>query len=315
MNEVANSIVERENSEEYLRMNAAQRWLYSEAKSVYVLKTILTLPVPLIGAMIAMLFPAYKVWPAFYGFIAAIVDLVFFDSFVSSKKKEAARVQELFDSGVLDIQWNDFKAGEMPDRGKIKELSEKYRNANSNFDDFVNWYGPPIHRLPLFQAKNACQLVNLYWEIELRRRYTVIPTAAAVILGLAVLVSGFMMKMTLETFLMSLLLPVFPALKWLIGEIRAQKSSLDLLEKLKKHADKLWANALLPDANEAAITVETRNLQNEMFVYRYTNHPIFDFIYNRLKKTIGEIAEVSLKYRVEQALEQNRKNAESQGEN
>src|SRR5262245_7478698 len=115
MANAANSIPEKQNSVESLKRLRAQRHLYRRAKNIMVAEALLTVAVPLIGALAVNVYPAMKAPLAFYSLVIAILAALALDPWQRRTKRLAARVQESFDCDVLELPWDGFRVGDIPD--------------------------------------------------------------------------------------------------------------------------------------------------------------------------------------------------------
>jgi hypothetical protein len=89
----------------------------------------------------------------------------------------------------------------------------------------------------------------------------------------------------------------------MIREVKTHKSSIELLEYLMKTVRRLFDQAVSGQISEARATDESRRLQDEIYVHRMTNQPIFDWVYNLLRKTISENTGKTMDDIVNEALE------------
>src|SRR5215472_15339585 len=103
-----NTISTDQNTPRQLERLAAQRYLYSRAKDVLKLQTGLDLLTPIVIAVLVTFFPAFDVYGAAIAVAVAVLD-VSLDQYQSSRKKQAADIQEMFDCDVLGLEYQEIK--------------------------------------------------------------------------------------------------------------------------------------------------------------------------------------------------------------
>jgi hypothetical protein len=265
-----------DNFQRYLR---ASSYLYSKAKVMSGLQVLLTVLVPVVLSVMSVLFfrdsqqgAGLKGWAAFYGIAVILLDTLLLDRTQKSIKKEAAQIQECFDCELLEIPWNEFKVGDRPSPEKIDQSAGALRRELTEREK--NWYPAAAGKLPLYLCRVVCQRTNVWWDGELRRRYAFYLSLLAVSIVVLAVVVGIAKDMSLGTFVLTIMAPIFPAQIWLIRERNRQKDSIAVLDRLMKHTAKLWASVLDSQSNQNEASIKSRELQDELFVHRYSNAPI-----------------------------------------
>ena len=133
-------------------------------------------------------------------------------------------------------------------------------------------------------ARLICQRSNIYWDSELRRSYVDWITGLGLLISISTVIVGIALKMNLEIFVLSLLAPISPTLLWCIREANKQRESATTLDRLIKYSQQLWVDSLSDKVSTDEITERSRRLQDELFVHRYSNQPIFNWINNMLQQ-------------------------------
>ena len=64
----------------------------------------------------------------------AILDPALFNLWQQSLKQQAAKIQELFDCDVLQLEWRELKVGRRPD---AEQSWIRHKFKNSNLDLFI----------------------------------------------------------------------------------------------------------------------------------------------------------------------------------
>lgn len=277
-----------QNTERQLHRLAAQRQLYATAKRIFGWQLFLSGLITVTFAFIVVLDPSFKVLAVSWGILITLADIFWLTPWQKKLKDSAAKIQEMFDCDVLELPWNDLKAGKRPNHELIKEQSEKYAKKPLKNAPLENWYvHPEIDDLPIHIARIACQRTNCWWDAEQRRSYAsyvvlIVTLIFIVVFGLS-LKDGFSM----ENFVLKVLTPLSPIFLLGIRQYREQIDSASRLDKLKDYSESLWKDAL-SKKSKTEITTRSRNLQDELLEHRRKSPPVFDFIFKRLRKSYNE---------------------------
>lgn len=271
-----------QNSEKQLQRLAAQRQLYATAKKVFGWQVIIGGPVAVAGAVLVLMRPEFKVYVASWGLLVALCDLFWLTPWQKSLRGAAARIQEAFDCDVLELKWNDLKAGNHPDPELVKAQSTKYERWAETMPTLKNWYSARVDELPLHVGRIVCQRTNCWWDSTQRRHYAswlvgIVALISVIVCGLAL--SG---GASLEAFLLKGILPLAPALLLTLRQFTEQQEAADRLDKLKDHCGTIW-KAALSRKSKSVLTEMARNLQDEILENRRKAPPVLDLIFKHLR--------------------------------
>lgn len=275
-------IATAQNSEKQLRRLAAQRQLYAKAKQIFIWQAVVGGPVAIAGAAFVLLCPELKVYVASWGLLVALCDLVWLAPWQKSLRGAAARIQEAFDCDVLDLKWNDLKAGKHPDPELEKAESMKYERWASKMPPLQNWYSTGVDELPIHIGRIICQRSNCWWDSTQRRHYAAWLVAIVALVFFVVCSFALVGGASLEALLLMGILPLAPALLLAVRQFSEQREAADRLDKLKDHCDTIWKEAL-SGKSSSALAEMSRNLQDEIFENRRKAPPVLDFIFKRLR--------------------------------
>ena len=280
---MSNTIPTTQNSELQLRRLAAQRHVYATAKKLFAWHAILGVGVAVVGAMWVLFDQSAKSYVAAWGITVSLFDVIVLTKWQKRLRNNAARIQEAFDCDVLELPWNALKAGRPTDPEFIKEQSDKYKKREHDMPTLKDWYSPAVGELPLHVARLVCQRSNCWWDSKQRRRYAL--WIAILATSLFLLVLGLSMKggITIESFVLRVVAPLSPALLLGIRQSVEHIEAASRLDKLKEHSENLW-NQALAGKPEASVTVESRNLQDEILENRRKSPLVFDWIFKRLRR-------------------------------
>lgn len=300
--EIPNQIAEKQNTAKFLEYLAASSYYYLTVKRLAGFQFFLTVVIPILLSIFATLYPEkLKAGAAFYGLTISLLDTILVDKLQKEWKKEAAKIQECFDCQLFSLKWNDFRVGDKVSQEKIHDAAKRFLMKNSN-SKLINWYSPSVQELPLPLARIVCQRSNIYWDSELRSKYT---WSLKIITGIIVItsfVTALIFDMSMTNYIITILAPIFPTLLWLTREIKKQQESVTTLDRLMKYVNKLWQDVLTNKLADEHLEVKSRELQDELYTHRYSNQPIFNWIYNRFRSPQEEQMNVGAKELVEQII-------------
>ena len=288
-------IVEKQNEEPSLRCLAAMRQIYSDAKILFAIQIVLTNIVVVLLSFVNVFHDIQWILSS-YCVVVAVSDAVFIDEYISSKKEKAAIIQEMFDTSVLDIEWNDFI--EKIDQEIIFRYSEKYKKTASSFDSLKNWYSTGIKNIVDDKVKLICQYSNCRYDLSLRNFTKIYYSVHVAISSLLVAVFALSKDVTFKNIFILILLPLLPIIVFYIQRIKENNRSIKDLNKLKKVSSEAWDKVI--SGKDINIPKTTRQLQNKIFKNRKDNPLIFDWFYKLHRKSL----ENEMNYSVEQLVAQ-----------
>ena len=288
-----------QNAKDQLDLLAAQRQIYSSAKTLLSLQFTLGVPVS-IGLAIWVFFdPAAKWWATVVGGAVIAVTELCLEPLQKRRTKLAAKIQELFDCRVLQLNWNDMKVGSKPDIEDIATAANKYR-PDPRYP-VTDWYSSHCDRLPIHLSRLVCQQSNLRWDMHLRERYRTAIVIAVVILVAGQIVGAAYNDLSVRHFFLYVFGPLAPAFWWCVKESRKQASAIEALDRLKCNEERLWQKAVKSELAPDELTRQARDIQNDIFDRRAGNPLVFDWIYQLLKRRQEQEMQVRAEQRVKEA--------------
>lgn len=117
-----------------------------------------------------------------------------------SARREARRgavVQEMFDTELFALPWNQTLAGDPWRPDQVSALAARFVSTRGREDALRNWY-VKTDRLPHSYAVLLCQYQNLGWDVELRRRWSTILGACVVAWVVLGLIVGYALDLTVS---------------------------------------------------------------------------------------------------------------------
>src|SRR5260370_38191979 len=221
-----------QNTEKELERLAAQRYLYSRAKRVSAIQVALDLITPIVIATIIVISPSFDVYGAFISVAVAVLEVTL-ETYQSSRKKQAADIQEIFDCDVLKLESHELKKRRRPLTETIFEAAKSYERKDPNFSALKNWYPPIVEKIPMHLARLVCQRLNCWWHSQLRRRYIQAVGAVLLILFFFVLLFTLINCLTLANFFLPVFFPLLHPFIWGIRDYLHQNEAADDKDELR----------------------------------------------------------------------------------
>lgn len=276
------SINQRQNQSENIKLLAAQRNIYSRSKTLIGIQIFLSIPIALCAVVAVAIWPGIKGHVAIWGILVIVSDLYIFTPWIKNLRDSAARIQEVFDTNVLCIGWNDISVGKRPDPETVHNEADKYGMNGAKCTTLENWYPEAIDTVPEVIGKIICQRANLWWDASMRRNYSLV--IRIILVGVALLVIGYGLYAEAEMFYFLAYIVAPLAAMYVFGyrQMTEHLEAADRLDNLRELSEKIWGKAL-DGENEAEINNLCRKLQDLIFIHRKNNPPIFDFLFILLR--------------------------------
>lgn len=281
---------------------AAQQYFYLIAERIQTIHLFCSVPVVLIGSLVVAFFPKFNVYTAFWGLSITFLDIIFFNRYYKLFKKQAAKIQELFDCDVLELEWSTLKAGRRPDEETILEAASKFNINKPNYTYIKDWYPPEVGQLPIYQARIICQRTNCWWDAKLRRNYANWVIVLLIILVITLVVLSLISGSSLESFLLGTLVPLTPAFILGTRQYSEHIESASSWQNLKEYSEQLWEQAVGGQKTSQELTQSSRRLQDEIYEHRCKSPLIFNWLYHRLRPAYVQQTDRGVKTMIEEAL-------------
>lgn len=275
-----NAIPDRQNRENHLQYMRAARRFYSDGKQLLALQMFLTIGAPMAGLIIGLVTPdpTIKAMVALVSLSIAIVDASVLDRWIKGTVARGAKAQEQFDCGVLEIPWDQFVAGDALAPEDVHEAVARF-SKSQNDDAIRDWYPVVVGELPIHLGRIVCQRTNLWYDSTLRRMYGRTVLGIAVVVALALFATALIGGFTVAEFVIGALAPASPMLIWSVREFHRQRDTVSGQDRVRKHADALWARVKAGDCGELDCDTQSRQFQDAIYNRRVTGPLIFDWVY------------------------------------
>lgn len=296
-------IFKKQNETSSIRCLAAMRQFYSNAKTLFAFQVVLTTLVVILLTLINM-FHNIEGFLATYCVLIAVADSIFFDDFIKKQKEKGAAIQEIFDTNVLKIEWNDLI--EEVDHEVIFRYSEEYKKKEPLFDSLINWYSAGIREILDDEAKIICQYSNCRYDLSLRKDFSKYILILLIVSSLSVISFALVNNLTLKKVVINIFLPLLPIIVFSIQRIKENNKSIKTLKKMKELSTKAWSKVV--NGNHIDLTKITRQVQDCIYQNRKDSPLIFDWFYKYSRNSLENEMNYSVEQLVAQYQESNKKN-------
>lgn len=294
------TISKRQNTQDNLNLLAAQRHLYSVAKSLSNWSFFLAVVSAIAFPLMKSIFPEMAQYIGLAGGLLFLITSIWIKGRSGKKAEIAAKIQEKFDVDVLDLaetQHEILGAGPKPE--DIKNANKAFSGNRKNLE---NWYSDTKNAPKEFSALIS-QRSNLVWDWRQRKFYSEFLTI--VIFGVLIIsvVIGIWKELLLLDYLSFIFSPIL-SLLWLGSNNILKHKKVYEIQSLKE--DEI--NGVLKRhiyQKEPISSDYLRSVQNTIFKNRKESALVPDFIYS-LKK---EQREDEMKLIVENYIKDLQKNA------
>jgi hypothetical protein len=295
-----NEIPAKQNEQKQLERLAAQRELYGSAKRRQVFQIVINVVIAIPLSTASIWFPMLAPISAFYGILISIVDSIFLESAIQKLKSKAAKVQELFDCDVLELNCSPLKTIDDVSVEEVLVHYDAHKKIPSNIERIRDWYPKNIGYLPLEIARLICQRTNCWWDSNLRRRLTFWTKLVAMVVAIAIFILAFVNNVSFVT-LVLILSGLLPFFQHCIRYHSEQVETAERLNTLINYINVQWDKALKHQISNEHLTESSRRIQDEIFENRSHSPLIFDFVYKALRRKDEEIMNRSADVLIEEA--------------
>ncbi|MFC4634429.1 S-4TM family putative pore-forming effector [Dokdonia ponticola] len=274
-----NKISIKQNEQKQLERLAAQREIYSFAKKLHLVQIILTVFLPIAFFIISSIYTSFIAYSALFGILAFVVDGVFITPLIKNQKNKAAKIQELFDCEVLELDKSPLKVATDVSVEEILLNYNAHKKIAANIENIRDWYPTNITDLPISIARIICQRANCWWDSTLRIRYSNFLKYFAIVVLLSIFIVSFFNKseVTELTLFLSGLIPFF---QFCNKESFEHHDAAERLNELVQYSESIWQEAINTPEDYHRNKLNSRRLQDEIFEHRSKSPLILDKFYN-----------------------------------
>lgn len=277
MSSLQNDIPTQQASDVNRGLLRARHRNYRAAKVTQGLLVLVSIILPVIGVWVGPQIPEIRPYLALASLILLLLETALFDRIQKDRLKRGAKLQEQFDTDVFGLPWNRFVTGAQVEHEDVRRLSAKPLSEKREAH-FQAWYEVCVGRLPLHLARLIGQRTNINYDARLRRRYGGWLLTLTLLFGVTLLYIGLYKGLQFPDLIMTLVVPFMPMLTWALRERMQHANAANSLTNLNGEWDKIW-NKALSGEDEAALTTESRALQDSIYQHRERSPLVFDWVY------------------------------------
>jgi hypothetical protein len=266
------NILSRQNESENIELLAAMRQLYSEEKKLLLVQCWTAIGSSVIAFAAVTFFPKYVVLANSFAVACCFFDCLFLQHAMGSKKRQAAQIQELFDSTVLQMAQDD---DELPKPEVIIAAAD--RHPLSGRETLQSWYLGKLDEVPFSVARIVCQMTNVTYDNAVRKRYVSFLWCALGVMIFAPILYSVLFSISMDKILSDIYLPVSPSIAFSGLQLKEHRLAINRLEGLREQVQHTWASC--KREKDDALDVLARKLQNKIFSHRAESATLFDKVY------------------------------------
>lgn len=274
------TVVDRQNSPRGLKLLRARSEIYRQATFLQKVQLFLTVIVPVAGAIIGFIWPDARGYVATLSLAITVLDAAVLDRAQRNQLKLAAKISEIFDTEVLQMPWSTHAVGAPPSPEQIVQAADAWSKGDDNLRD---WYPTAVAVAPIHLARALCQRTNLWYDSEMRRRYSGILLTAALTLCGVLIVVGLALKVSLIDFSATVLAPTAPILVWTLRDFYRQRDTADAQALARSEVEQLWNLVISGNCGTDDCDRRSREIQNTIYARRVSSPLVFPGLYNRLR--------------------------------
>lgn len=284
-----NGILIRQNEQNNIEFLAAQRQLYSDAKTLSMYQFALCVILPLLIPFLKGVCPSNSAQLAVVSLLPTAILLFngfFLEKTIKVKKEKAAKVQELFDTSVFELPWNNKKCGQRIDAlNKVKYYSDKYYHKNKSVENLKNWYPNAYASVSIEVGRLLCQRINLSWDNEIRRKFQHLLIFILCSCISAVLLVAIFEDKSFANTLVNIFIPIIPIIVYVVKRHHENRDTINRLDILKQKVDELWENLLSGQMGLEILITESRKFQDEIYNHRANAFMVWNWFYNLFRNS------------------------------
>lgn len=275
----SNEIVERQNSEQGLTLLKARQQCFTLATKLQILQVSVTVVLPIVATIIAIFNSSAQPFVAAIAFFILLFDATVLYRLNNKFLKNAAKYAEEFDCYVLQLPWNDFVCGAKQAPEKTSRVAAAFGENPKSLADINDWYPATVDDAPIQYARLACQRSNLWYEAELRKRYSNALVIIPAIIFALFLFLGLVLNLLLTELVLSIMVPAAPILLWSFREFFQHKDTALAQRALMVAVESLWEHIKATDIEPSVLLSRSREFQDAIFLRRKSNPLILPIVY------------------------------------
>lgn len=289
------NISERQNEPENIKKLQAQRQTYSEIKFWMIFISITGVILPIVVSLFTFAFDNYY-FSELFGFekkdighfsasvgIFSTISIELMSNFLKRKKEDAAKIQEMFDTEVFSLPWDNINVGSKPDVGLIFEKSKKFDKNHPHYTGFVDWYTIKAATFRYPEAIAFCQQQNLHWDSSLRKYIVSKAKVILTVVILTIFILGLFNDFTLRNLMTNVVLILLPICLFFYKMITEHQETIKEMGRLRETNESLINSIISASPLTDNFIFQCRQLQTAIYNHRKLARPIPNWLHKRRK--------------------------------
>ncbi len=261
-------------------MQKAAAVLHRRAQSIEAVRIFIAVVLAALG-LVATRAHSFESIAAILGFAWTPILAGFATPLLRRQLRRAAELQEIFDTRVFGLSWNEGLVGDRAANADIHRLGRKLRPNSKRMQHILGGWYDDTTGIPYPLDVLACQEQNLGWDLRLRSRYRNLIGLALIawfFLGIAL---GFAQDASLDQILLGWYAPSLPAFTVGIEILTSQAELISEKRRLLTLIPKIAVGAQQGTAitTQAQLLRSARDLQDGIFGSRMITPRVPHLIY------------------------------------
>ena len=277
-------IPSRQNEDPQIDILAAGSHVYAQAKQLMGIQFALTVPAALVSSLLMAWQPDWKIWLTSFSVTVALMDALWLNRAQIGLKKRGATLQQMFDCALFELPWRSLRCGAPIDSTDVFSHAKQQHAKPDAKKGLIDWYPSSVGSLPLPLARIVCQWVSLWWDLRQRARVRGALTLILCVLAAIVFFIALAQGDTVEQMILTVYVPLAPAVVWVIREMLAQRDAIQADERGLAHVEAVWKKALNRELGDSELLAESLLLQDALFDARSRSPMVFNWVYKLLRR-------------------------------
>lgn len=273
-------ISERQNSEESMSLLRADTWYYLRAKRWHALRVLGMLLLAIAAPVVLFWKPGWGDWVGAIAGAWVLVGRTVLSWLDERNVRTAATIQEEFDVGLFDLDWNESLAGPKVASEDIHSAAQRV-HKEKQLKRLRNWYADG-DRAPWPLNVVLCQRSSAVWGRRGHYWYAYLVLG----LGIAWFVAGLVMEgaahVTVAGYLVKVFLPSQPAFLDTIDLHRGHLRLAKAKEALEVQTTDLWNSGV--QSRGSVTEQDCREIQDQTYRLRKSGMQIPQVVYKVRRK-------------------------------
>lgn len=278
-----NDIPQRQNEPEFTNLLSAYSRAYDDSAWYGSWQTGLAVGAALLIPAVNAFVPAFHPWGALIGIAILLADAFFLEKAVKKNQELGAKLQELFDTRLFGLPWNDVRARGRPDPEVIAGLTaafmEKHAGDQKRLDRMKDWYPKAAGTVPIEYGRLICQRASMWWDEDLRRRYCTFYILLICLLVGGAFAYGLGLGLSLSQFVLAVAVPVAPAVVKIWRGYMKHEESAAASERTRQTLQSTWTQAMASTLPTEVLNAHARHIQDELLDRRKNSSRVPGWFY------------------------------------